>query len=121
MTPPFATTGDFPRIQRVEALAFHDSAGRIRHMHHFILLEGAEPRPYQVMLDEVTTQVLALGTDLRNLKVLHVTTPFNVATQHKVDVKKGVLVELPPPTRSRGSRVGAPKKKPAAGARRRKR
>jgi len=52
-SPLFVTTGQPPRIERVEALAFHDAAGRIRHMHHYIVLEGAEPRPYPAMLDEV--------------------------------------------------------------------
>lgn len=122
MTAPlFAATGNPPRIQRIEALAFHDATGRIRHMHHFILLEGAEPRSYHAILDEVTTQVLALGIDLSKLKVLHVTAPFNVGVQQRVDVKKGVLVELQPPTRSPGSHVGAPRKKPGAGTRRGKR
>lgn len=119
--PPFAATGTAPRIQRIEALAFHDAAGRIRHMHHFILLEGAQPRPYQAMLDEVTTQVLALGTDLSRLKVLHVTTPFDVGAQHRVDVKKGVLVELPAPKRVPRSAVRAVGKKPGTEVRRRKR
>ena len=95
--PLFATTGNPPRIQRIEALAFHDATGRIRHMHHSIVLEGAEPRPYESMLEEVKAQALALGTDVSKLKVLHVKTPFNLAAQHKVDVKKRVLVELRAP------------------------
>ncbi len=112
MTAPlFATTGHPPRIERVEALAFHDAAGRIRHMHHSIVLEGAEPRPYQAMLDEVMAQALALGNDLSKLRVLHVRTPFNLAAQHRVDVKKGLLVELRPPTRSLGSRIAPQRKK----------
>ena len=109
--PLFATTGKPSRIERVEALAFHDASGRIRHMHHYIVLEGAEPRPYQAVLDEVKAQALALGTDLSKLRVLHIKTPFNLAAQHKVDVKKGVLVELRPPTRSLASRVASPRKK----------
>lgn len=107
----FATTGEPPRIQRVEALAFHDAAGRIRHMHHYIVLEGAAPRPYQSMLDEVKAQALTLGADLSKLRVLHITTPFNLSAQYKVDVKRGVLVELRPLKRSLGSRAASPKKK----------
>jgi hypothetical protein len=99
-TPTFATTGHPPRIMRVEALAFHDAAGNIRHMHHSIVLEGAEPRPYRQMLDEVKVQARAMGVDVDKLRVLHVTAPFNLATRHRVDVKKGVLVELEPPKRS---------------------
>jgi hypothetical protein len=111
MDPFFATTGDPPRIQRVEAFAFHDAAGRIRHMHHSIVLEGAEERPSQAIIDEVRAQALALGNDLSTFKVLHVTTPFNFATQHKVDVKKRMLVELRPPTRSLQARADARRKK----------
>lgn len=109
-SPLFVTTGQPPRIERVEALAFHDAAGRIRHMHHYIVLEGAEPRPYQAMLDEVMAQALALGNNLSKLSVLHVRAPFNLAAQHKVDVKKGVLVELRPPARNLGSRDTRPRK-----------
>ena len=112
MTAPlFVTTGHPPRIERVEALAFHDPAGRIRHMHHSIVLEGAEPRPYQATVDEVMAHALALGNDLRKLRVLHVRTPFNLAAQHRVDVKKGVLVELRPPARSLGSRATRQRKR----------
>ena len=40
----FVTAGSAPRVARIQALAFHDGAGQIRHMHHAITLEGAEPR-----------------------------------------------------------------------------
>lgn len=43
-TPNFISMGPAPRVARVEAIAFHDAAGRIRHMHHWIVFEGAEPR-----------------------------------------------------------------------------
>src|SRR5215510_12754610 len=109
--PLVVTAGDPPRIKRVEALAFHDASGRIRHMHHAVVLEGAEPRPYQAMLDEVMAQALALGNDLSRLRVLHVRAPFNLAAHHKVDVKKGVLVEVRPPARNLGSRAARPRKR----------
>jgi hypothetical protein len=32
-------------------------------MHHYIALEGAEPRPYEAMLDEVKAHALSLGND----------------------------------------------------------
>jgi hypothetical protein len=110
-TVNFAAAGQPPRVHRVEAFAFHDSAGRIWHMHHYIALEGAEPRPYEAMLDEVKAHALSLGNDLSKLRVLHVKTPFNFAAQHKVDVKKGVLVELRPPARSLGPRTSSKKGK----------
>ena|SRR5262245_49991947 len=110
-SPLFVTTGDPPRIERLEALAFHDAAGHIRHMHHYIVLEGTEPRPYQAMLDEVMAQALALGNDLSKLRVLHIRAPFNLAAHHKVDVKKGVLVEVRPPARNLGSRAARPRKR----------
>lgn len=93
----FVTAGNAPRITRIQALAFHDSAGRIRHMHHAITLEGAEPRSYDSMLEDARIQAREIGVDLARLRVLHVTAPFNLGVPHKVDVKKGVLVEIEPP------------------------
>ena len=92
----FVIAGNAPRVSRIQALAFHDGAGRIRHMHHAITLEGAEPRSYEAMLEDARIQAREMGVDLARLKVLHVTTPFDLGAQHKVDVKKGVLVEVPP-------------------------
>lgn len=92
----FVTAGSAPRVARIQALAFHDRSGRIRHMHHAITLEGAEPRSYDAMLEDAKTQARQMGVDLTRLSVLHVTAPFDLGAQHKVDVKKGALVELPP-------------------------
>src|SRR4030095_13770787 len=99
--PQFTSTGDTPRVVRIEALAFHDAAGNIRHMHHHVVLEGAEPRSIQDMLEEVKAQALALNNDVSNLRVLHIKEPFNFSARHRVDVKKGVLVELREPERLR--------------------
>jgi hypothetical protein len=110
-TPMFATTGEAPRIVRVEALAFHDATGRIRHMHHHVVLEGAEPRSIQSMLDEVKAHAHALGNDVSKLRVLHVKEPFNFAAQHRVDVKKGMLVELKAPVRSLSASAASQQKK----------
>ena len=110
-SPHFATTGQSPRIERVEALAFHDDAGNIRHMHHYIVLEGAAPRPCQDMREEVMAQALALGNDLSTLQMLHIKEPFNFSAPHKVNVKKGILVELPAPARNLKIDAASPKKK----------
>ncbi len=110
-TSSFAATGEPPRIERVEAFAFHDATGRIRHMHHHIVLEGAEPRPVEAMLDEIRAHALSLGNDLSKLRVLHVMTPFSPSMQHKVDVKKGVLVEVKPPSRALVPPGGPPRRK----------
>jgi hypothetical protein len=93
----FTSTGETPRIARVEALAFHDSSGRILHMHHHVVLEGAAPRSIQDMLEEVKGHARELGNDVSKLRVLHIREPFNYSAQHRVDVKKGVLVELKAP------------------------
>lgn len=106
-TLPFATTGRAPRIERIEALAFHDAAGRIRHMHHAIVLEGAQPRSYEALVEDAKAQAKTLGVTLGGLRILHVQAPFSLAAQHRVDVKKGVLVEMKPPTRPRRSRVAS--------------
>ena len=109
--PMFTSTGEEPRVVRVEALAFHDAAGRIRHMHHHVVLEGAAPRSIQDMLEEVKAHALAFNNDVRKLRVLHIKEPFNFSARHRVDVKKGVLVELREPVRSQSASAVAPKKK----------
>jgi len=96
---------------RVEALAFHDATGKIRHMHHHVVLEGAEPRSIHDMLEEVKAHALALDNDVSKLRVLHVKEPFNFSARHRVDVKKGVLVELKAPVRSLKASAPAVKKK----------
>jgi hypothetical protein len=109
--PNFTSTGDAPRIVRIEALAFHDAAGNIRHMHHHVVLEGAAPRSIHDMLEEVQSQALALNNDVRKLRVLHIKEPFNFSARHRVDVKKGVLVEIREPARSPGASAPPTKKK----------
>lgn len=98
--PMFTSTGEAPRVVRVEALAFHDATGRIHHMHHHVVLEGAAPRSLADMLDEVKANARALNHDVSRLRVLHIRDPFNFSAVHRVDVKKGVLVELKPPAHS---------------------
>lgn len=113
--PMFTSTGETPRIVRVEALAFHDSSGRILHMHHHVVLEGAAPRSIQEMLEEVKGHARELGNDVSRLRVLHIQEPFNYSARHRVDVKRGVLVELkaPVPGRAKPVTKKAAKKKPA--------
>jgi hypothetical protein len=107
--PMFTSTGDAPRVVRIEALAFHDATGRIHHMHHHVVLEGAAPRSLQDMLEEVKAHALSLNNDVSRLHVLHIRESFNFSARHRVDVKKGVLVELKTPTHP----VKAANKKPA--------
>ena len=106
----FVTAGSAPRVVRIQALAFHDRSGRIQHMHHAITLEGAEPRSYEALLEDATTQARQIGIDLAQLKVLHVTAPYDLGAQHQVDVKKGVLIELPSerPAERRSRRTARP-------------
>lgn len=109
--PNFTSTGETPRVVRVEALAFHDATGRIRHMHHHVVLEGAAPRSLQDMLEEVKAHALSFNNDVSKLRVLHIKEPFNFSARHRVDVKKGVLVELGEPVRSLKAGAAVPKKK----------
>jgi hypothetical protein len=80
-------------------------------MHHHLVLEGAEARPVDEMLDEVRAQARALGNDLSALRVLNVKESFNPSLQYRVDLKRGTLVELKPPLRSLAPRRAAPRKK----------
>ena len=73
--PMFTSTGDAPRVVRIEALAFHDANGRIHHMHHHVVLEGAAPRSLQDMLEEVKAHALSLNKDVSRLRVLTSASP----------------------------------------------
>jgi hypothetical protein len=79
-------------------------------MHHSIVLEGAEPRPVEQLLEEVREQARTMGNDVSKLQVLHVKEAFNPAIQHRVDVKRGILVELTPPMQRPGARAAATRK-----------
>ena len=122
MTEPrsWVTVGGAPRVVKIQALVFHDGAGRIQHMHHAITLEGAEARSYDAMLEDATTHAREMGVDLGRLKVLHVTAPFDLNVAHKVDVKKGMLVpvQAPRPGQAR-KRATRPARRPARQAKRR--
>lgn len=122
MTEPrsWVTVGSAPRVVRIQALAFHDAAGQIHHMHHAITLEGAEARSYDAMLEDASTHAREMGVDLRRLKVLHVKTPFDLSVPHKVDVKKGVLVAVTAPAPGeRAKRAPRTTRRPARKATRR--
>lgn len=120
--PMFTSTGDAPRVVRIEALAFHDATGRIHHMHHHVVLEGAAPRSLQDMLEEVKAHALSLNKDVSRLRVLHIREPFNFSARHRVDMKKGVLVELKTPTHPvKAAKKTPTKKKPAKKAKSKKR
>ena len=122
MTEPrsWVTVGSAPRVVKIQALVFHDAAGRIQHTHHAITLEGAEARSYDAMLEDATTHAREMGVDLGRLKVLHVTAPFDLNVAHKVDVKKGMLVpvQAPRPGQAR-KRATQPARRPARQAKRR--
>lgn len=98
--PMFTSTGEAPRVMRVEALAFHDPSGRILHMHHHVVLEGAAPRAIHDMLEDVKQHARELGNDVSRLRVLHIKEPFNFSALHRVDVQRGILVELKAPVLS---------------------
>jgi len=116
----WVTVGNAPRVVKIQALAFHDARGQIQHMHHAITLEGAEPRSYDAMLEDATTHARDMGVDLRRLKVLHVTTPFDLNAPHKVDVKKGVLVAVKTPRPGEApQRAARPARRPARRPKRR--
>jgi hypothetical protein len=122
MTEPrsWVTVGSAPRVVRIQALAFHDAAGQIQHMHHAITLEGAEPRSYDAMLEDATTHAREMGVDLERLKVLHVKTPFDLNVAHTVDVKKGVLIPVKTPRLGEAPpRAARPARRPARQAKRR--
>lgn len=59
------------------------------------------------MLEQARTEAHNLGTDVSKLRALRVTTPFNPNLNHKVDVKRRVLVEVKMPARPAARRTAS--------------
>jgi hypothetical protein len=93
----FPVTGAAPKAREVHAVAFHDAAGRIHHMHHVIILEGARSIPEETMMKEARQQAEEFGVDVSKLQALRVTDIGNPHAMHRVDVEKKTLVELNAP------------------------
>ena len=93
----FPVTGTAPKAKEVQAIAFHDKEGRIHHMHHVIVLEGARSVPYTTMMEEAREQAKKFGVKVSKLKALHAADIGNPHVMHRVDVKKKTLVELKAP------------------------
>lgn len=99
-----STTGKTPKMKEIQAIAFHDSKGIVRHMHHIIVLEGARPVDSERMKLEAITCARELGTDVSKLKALHVAKLADPRAMYRVDVKKRILVEIEPKKQVRTKR-----------------
>lgn len=97
MTDMFPVAGAAPKVKEVKAIAFHDGSGRIYHMHHSIVLEGADPVSEDVLAAQAREEAKKSGVDVSKLTALRVTNVGDPHVMHRVDVKTGELVELTPP------------------------
>ena len=97
MNDLFPAVGKAPKVKEVQAIAFYEHDGRIHHMHHVIVLDGARPVEYEAMLKEACEQAEILGVDVSRLETLHVTELKNPHVMYRVDVKTRVLVEAEAP------------------------
>jgi hypothetical protein len=85
----------------MQAVAFYDQDGRIRHMHHAIALEGGRVPDAEALEREAREHAQHLGLNLAGLRTLHVPRLDNPGGRFRVDVKSQKLVplELPPEIR----------------------
>ncbi len=97
-------TGAGPRPVATHAIAIYDPRdGRIHHMHHVTVFEGAKVREKHLLEEEAMAHARRMGHDLSGLKVLHVSDfPAHRAGYYRVDPVKLTLEEVPaPPLRLR--------------------
>jgi hypothetical protein len=109
-----AIVGAAPSVVRVEGVALYDARGRIHHMHHVVILEGARPQEPDALKREAVSHARSMGHDVSRLKALHVADLRELRAMYRVDAKKQVLVEIEPPR----TRRRAPARKAAAARRR---
>ena len=93
--PNFTSAGKAPAISRIQAVALYDSQGRIHHMHHVVVMEGAETPAQGTSEGEAVAHAKRLGLAVDELKTLFVPDFANSGARHRVDVDKLVRVESP--------------------------
>ncbi len=94
MEKSFSSVGKVPRVKEFQAIVFHDLDGRIHHMHHVIILEGARPVEYETLKQQACEQAEMLGVDVSQLETLHVSEIQKPHAMHRVDMKTKMLVEV---------------------------
>ena len=97
MEKSFSSAGKVPRVKGIQAIVFHDLDGRIHHMHHVIMLEGARPVEYETMKQQACEQAKKQGVDVSRLEILHVPDLQKPHAMHRVDMKNKTLVEVETP------------------------
>lgn len=83
-------------IKEVHAIAIYDPTdGRIRHMHHVIITEGARPPDASSFEKDALVDAEKSGHKVANLKMLHVKdlNLKDINARCRVDTEKNVLVK----------------------------
>jgi hypothetical protein len=90
------SAGSAPAVSSVDVTALYDPRdGRVIHMHHFIVLEGAERRTREEQQRSARESALRLGCNVEGLEVLHVADFQPTGKTYRVDLEARALVETP--------------------------
>jgi hypothetical protein len=84
-------------IKQVHAIAIYDPTdGRIHHMHHVLITEGARPPDASSFEKDALVDAEKFGHKVANLKMLHVKdlNLKDINAKYRVDTEKNVLVKI---------------------------
>src|SRR5262249_56277984 len=88
--------GSAPEVSWGDLTVLYDPRdGRVIHMHHVIMLEGAERRTRQEQQQSARESALRLGCNVEGLEVLHVVGFQPTGKTYQVDLQTRALVETP--------------------------
>ncbi|HXX95458.1 MAG TPA: hypothetical protein VEN81_17695 [Planctomycetota bacterium] len=106
-----SSVGKAPRVAAIHTVAFYDSkSGSIRHLHHRIALEGAQPTDATSLERRALEQAQRKGANLKGTKTLHLENAAFLQGPFRVDVKSLQLVPLDPVKYRPESHSGSTKK-----------
>lgn len=98
----FIQTGDTPSFKSIYAIALYSpTSGKIRHMYHVNILDGADPINQKMIQKEAIDDARKLGHQIQTLEILHIPDLRDSLGSYRVDVKKKVLINTNEPEQKR--------------------
>lgn len=86
--------GKAPKLSFTHTVALYDPKdGRVHHMHHVMVLEGAEHRPQHAIEVEAKANATRLGHNVSGLAALHVQEFKQHKGHYRVDLQRHCLIE----------------------------
>lgn len=88
--PEFVAAGSAPKVVGTTLVAlYHPSTGRIHHLHHVVVHEGAASIDADAAVATARRHAATLGHDPDALRVAISTDPAHGASLHRIDVASG--------------------------------